>query len=134
MKPFKSKKAEAFRILNYTFWRLLFISIIFLFLYLFVASKINAKIELDDLRANIFSMRVLTSSNGVAYSSEYNSRIYPGIISLKDFKDDTLSGSFFNDSDRFSANIILQNTGNNAGNNTQRDIYLNKKWFERYYT
>ncbi|MCK5283199.1 MAG: hypothetical protein KAK00_07355 [Nanoarchaeota archaeon] len=129
MKLLNSKKADAFRMLNYAFWRLFFIAVVFLTIFLLVSSQIKTKIKTDELKAAIFIQRLLNSDKGISYVSEYNFRNYPGIISLDRFNNKTISTQFNIDSDRFSANIFLED----LETETQNELYLNKNWFERYY-
>jgi hypothetical protein len=125
----RSKKADAFRILNYGFWRLLFITLVFAAIAIYISALVNDKVDLYDLRSAIFAKRILTSNNGITFSSEYNNRNYPGIISLRNLENGALGTQFLNDTDEFSASILLENIQNNK----QIEYFVNKKWFDRYY-
>jgi hypothetical protein len=124
-----SKKGDAFKILNYGFWRLVFISTAFLVIYLLAASKTNITIDVGDLKATLFSQRVVNSANGITSNSDYSSTYSPGIISSARFSDEIVSRQFNDSSDKFSASILVENI--DAG--TQDEVFVNKRWFERYY-
>ena len=129
MKIIKSKKGDAFNVLNYGFWRILFISIVALTLFMFISSQMNDNVDIYDLKARVFAKRLVSSDNGISYISENSQRSYQGVISLDKFNQGVMSRQFVNSSDQFSASIVLDFI---EGNFTE-EAYANRVWFDRYY-
>ena len=126
MKPFwrKNKKAYAYNTLLYIVFRLPFIVVFFYALFAFASTYINADLDTIDLRAGILSERFV---NTISVAENY--RTYPGIVTLDKLKnEEVLIGHA--DNDQFSAALKLED----LDTNTSYETYLNKKWFERYYT
>ena len=121
MKLKNSKKADGFKMLNYGFWRILFISMVFVFVYLLVASVLHTKIDVYDLRASLYANRLLSNSQ-YTYSSEYTGRVYPYVINSNYLAD------FENNQSRFAASLVVEPKGK-----VGQEVFVNKKWFDRYY-
>ncbi|MBR9699294.1 hypothetical protein GOV09_02470 [Candidatus Woesearchaeota archaeon] len=115
-----NKKGDGFKILNYGFWRMLFLVIIFFTLWLLVSTHVNNKIELYDLRAVIFSHRAIYGE--LSHESPLALRTYPGVIKEK-LPEELIRAD--DAEDTFSARIILERDGQ------QKEIFYNQKWFER---
>jgi len=123
-----NKKAAAFKILNYSILRILFIALLFYIIYLFAYSQIKINIDIEDTKSLIFVKRLLYSPNSISYTDPITGRTYPGIIDLERF-DPTIPEKAFNFSkNNLAAKIELTNLENNE----KKEIYLNKKWYDRW--
>ena len=121
------KKAEGFKILNYTIWRFLILSLIFLSISIFVTSHLRNKMDITEIRSSIMARRIFYSTNGISQKSEFNDRISAGIIDSKKFETKYLDGVFEVNEDVFSVSIFI------SSDSTNKEIFLNQKWYERYY-
>ncbi len=125
MKLSLSKKAVAFNILNYSIWRIMFITLLFYAMYSLASSQVNSTIDVSDIRSQIMSQRII---NALSYTSPHTLRTYSGIIPNEKIQGES-PFQFDENSDLFSAEITLENTQTGL----QHDLYINKKWFDRYY-
>jgi hypothetical protein len=128
MNILKTKKGAGFKILNYSFLRILFIALLFYIVYLFAYSQIKVNIDTDDTKALIFVKRILYSPNSISYVEPITGRAYPGIVDPENFKPDALDSAFNITTTGIAAKIELTNLED--GN--QKEIYLNKKWYDRW--
>lgn len=123
-----NKKAVSFKMLNYSILRILFIALLFYIVYLFAYSQIKVNIDIDDTKSLIFVKRLLYSPNSIAYTNSITGRTYPGIIDLDRFNSATLEKAFNFSKNNIAAKIELTDLEGNE----KKEIYLNKKWYDRW--
>lgn len=123
-----NKKGVSFKILNYSILRILFIALLFYITYLFAYSQIKVNIDIDDTKSMIFVKRLLYSPNSIPYTNPVTERTYPGIIDIERFNPTTLENAFNFTKNNIAAKIELTNLENDE----KKEIYLNKKWYDRW--
>lgn len=123
-----NKKGISFKVLNMALFRLLFITILFFALYLFSTSLIKTNISTRDIRNLIIFNRILYSPSSISYNDGYVDRFYPGIIDINKFNDSTLTKAFDYGENKIAIRLELTNLENNE----IKEVYLNKKWYDRW--
>ncbi len=123
-----SKKAAAFKMLNYAFFRMVFITILLFTLYLFASSQIKTNVNVNGIKAVIFANRLLYSPNSISYRDPITDRVYPGVIDPANFNENTLNKAFNYDKNLIAAKLELKNFETNE----TIEAYLNKEWYGRW--
>ncbi len=124
----KNKKALAYKMMNYTFLRLVFIIIFFYTIYAFASYGLKTNLDIQKTREMVLVERSLYSPNSFIYSDSLTGRSYPGIIDIERFDSEILDKAFNYNKSNIAARFELKNLGNNE----TKEIYLNKKWYDRW--
>ena len=128
MKLNANKKAAAFKMLNYAFFRMVFMTILLFTLYLFASSQIKTNIDVKGIKTTIFVNRLLYSPNSISYRDPVTDRVYPGVINTDNFNENTLNKAFNYDKNPVAARLELKNLETNE----TIEAYLNKEWYDRW--
>ena len=123
-----NRKAQTFKILNMSIWRLIFLTILFFTIRQFATAKIQETIDVNDLKADILENRLFYS--GAITSFDYETgRVHPEIIDFNKFNQpESLEDAFNYSNNKVAAMLELRNL--ETGNATT--LYLNKKWYDRW--
>jgi len=123
-----NKKALSYKMLNYTFLRLAFIVIFFYTIYAFASYGTKTTLNIQKTKDLIFMERTVYSPSSFIYTNPITQRSYPGIIDSERFNSEVLEKAFNYTQNNLAARFELINLDNDE----QKEIYLNKKWYERW--
>ena len=123
-----NKKGVSFKILNMTFFRMLFITLTFFVVFLFTSYQIQEKIEIQDIKNTVFITRALYSPTSFSYADIDTGRVFPGIIDMARFNDNQLNNSFYYSGNNMAARFEIKYIDSNK----TKKAYLNKKYYDRW--
>jgi hypothetical protein len=113
-------------VLNWFVVRMPFIIIYFLILFTFVYAQLSLTDNTFDVETEIYTTRLLSSPNSFTYLDPYTQRAYPGIIDIKQFDDAIINEVIDTSKNQIAGKLTL------AYDNQSNDIFLNKKYYERW--
>lgn len=122
-----------FRVILFTFYKLIVLLIIALSLYFFVTQFMKTNIDVFDVESEVFAYGVLNSPGGVSYLDKTTGRLYPGTINLDDISilSKRMKEGFYYEKNRYiAAEIVIMNKTKKP---ITKPIYYNKEFYEIWY-
>lgn len=114
--------------LNYTFLRLTFIIIFFYTIYAFASYGTKTTLDIQKTKDLLFTERIIYSPSAFIYTNPVTKRSYPGIIDPERFNQEVLDKALNYSKNNIAAKLTLKNLDNNE----TKEIYLNKKGYDRW--
>ncbi|MFH0875485.1 MAG: hypothetical protein V1859_06090 [archaeon] len=124
----RASSNDSFNILNYTL-RIIFIGVLMVTFYVFFTALFTFNLESQNVVNKVFEKRFLYSDTLFVYKNDAIGRVYPGIIDIKKFDEQHINEAFVFEKSYIAAKCTLKNSRTNE----KKELYLNKKWFDRWY-
>ena len=118
-----NKIAQSHTMLNWVFYRIPIIVIVFVFYLMVLRSPFVYDLETHEVENSIFIKRLTYSPNLLAYKDQTTKRVYPGIIDLEKFDTEKIKENLINNNNRFAAYLELINLENGE----EYQAYVNEK-------
>jgi hypothetical protein len=102
--------------------------IVFVGIFLLVNYYVNITVNVKSLQVEVLFNRLMYSPNSIVYTDLATGVLYPGVIDMEKFTDETLDNSIKYSSERhISAKLELYNQNGEL----KKTAYLNNIWFNR---
>lgn len=121
-------RGTSFKMMNWSFSRIIFITLLLFTVYLLVTSTIRYQLNVSELQNLIITKKLLNSPDSFTYTDPVTLRTYPGIIDLGKFSTENLENTFNVE----SINVAVKLELTDLENNVAYEAYLNKKWYDRW--
>lgn len=99
-------------------------------IFLLVGYYSKLTVNIDDVVPEVLFYRIMYSPNSISYTDNITGRVYPGIISLDNFTDETLDRAINYSYERHIAAKLELYAGDRR--TLVKTTYLNKVWYERF--